>query len=233
MGASVSKQTQKNTAKTICSALKHRILDLEYLPGHRFTEQALCDEFAVSRVPVREALSMLVDTGLVDKVRNVGCRVRKLTLEDIDEIYEVRLALELYAVEVLAAKDSARSVVADLAARWRSYSKTKRTDPIKSEFWADADEHFHESLTSALENEALLKALSDVNERIRFLRIKNITSHDRLERTCAKHLEILEAISRHDGPSARKLLHENILMGKANVKDSFKEAIMAAYATSK
>lgn len=228
----MSKGTQKHTAKTICSVLKQRILHLEYLPGHRFTEQALCNEFEISRIPVREALRMLIDMGLVDKVRNVGCRVRKLSLEDIDQIYELRLALELYAVEVLAAKENSGAIVADLVNLWRSNSKTGKREPMDPEFWADADEHFHESLTNALENEPLSKALHDVNEKIRFLRIKDITSYDRLERTCAKHLEILEAITRNDGPAARKLLHENILMGKANVKDSFQEAIMAAFVTS-
>lgn len=228
----MSKPLKKNTAKTICSVLKHRILHLEYLPGHRFTEQALCDEFKVSRIPVREALRMLIDMGLVDKVRNVGCRVRKLSLEDIDQIYELRLALELYAIEILSAREDSGSKVADLTARWEKYAKTDQSVVIDPEFWADADEHFHESLTNTLENQPLSTALHDVNERIRFLRLKDITTYDRLKRTCAKHLEILEAVRKHDSRVARKLLHENILMGKANVKDSFQEAILTAYATS-
>ena len=229
----MSGPVKKHTAKTISAVLKYRILHLEYLPGHRFTEQAICDEFEVSRIPVREALSMLIDMGLVDKVRNVGCRVRKLTLEDIDQIYELRIALELYAIEILADREDSGSRVADLTAAWKIYAATDPSVPINPEFWADADEHFHESLVQTLDNKPFFNALHDVNERIRFLRLKDITSYERLERTCAKHLEILEAVAQHDGRAARKLLHENILMGKVNVKNSFEEAIIAAYAASK
>lgn len=222
----------KHTAKTICEALKHRILHLDYLPGYRFTEQALCSEFEVSRIPVREALSMLIDMGLVDKVRNVGCRVRKLSLEDIDHLYELRTALELYAVEALAALDDAADRIDAVMKEWVEHSTFDDNEPIEPAFWADADERFHETLVNALGNPVLSKALKDVNEQLRFLRLKDITSHERLARTCDKHLKILVAIRNHEPQAARKQLHENILMGKANVQESFKEALMAAYASA-
>src|SRR3954469_2727411 len=86
----------------IFGVLKARIIRWQYPPGYRLTEDTLCNEFGVSRIPVREALHMLVENALADRVPHRGCTVKQLNLEEIHELYEMRLALELYAVEQLA-----------------------------------------------------------------------------------------------------------------------------------
>jgi DNA-binding GntR family transcriptional regulator len=219
---------QKYTAKSICAELKQRILNWEYIPGQRFTEQALCDEFRVSRIPVREALSMLIDTGLVKKKRNVGCQVRELTVEDINHLYELRTALELYAIEILTARPDAPECIADLKKEWADYAADAETVLIDPVYWSNADEHFHETLVASIDNPILYKALHDVNAQIRFLRVKDITSNDRLVRTCKAHAAILEAIESGSPAEARKRLHDNILMGRNNVHESFKKVLKQA-----
>ncbi len=228
----MGKESLKHSAKTIYEVLKNRILSWESLPGQRITEQALCEEFKVSRVPVREALRMLIDTGLVDKVPNVGCRVRKLSVEDINQLYELRTALELYAVEVLAGMPDAMARIADLKAEWTAHSTRTEAGKPDPAFWRNADERFHETLVDSLANPVLSKALRDVNERIRFLRAKDITTLERLKNTCSAHMDILAAIEQGSPRKARKLLHQNILMGRSNVQESFKEALMKAYTAS-
>ena len=59
----MKEQHSPNLSTDVFSVLKERIIRWEYAPGHRFTEEGLCDEFGVSRSPVREALRMLVETG--------------------------------------------------------------------------------------------------------------------------------------------------------------------------
>ncbi|MDF7800352.1 GntR family transcriptional regulator [Pontiellaceae bacterium B1224] len=225
----MSEQPQKHTAKSIYGVLKKRILDWEYIPGQRFTEKTLCEEFAVSRVPVREALSMLIDNGLVIKERNIGCSVRKLSVEDINHLYELRTALELYAIDVFAAKPEAAVKISDLKLEWMEHALFSEEGDIDPVFWSDADEHFHQTLVNMLENPALSKALHDVNAQLRFLRVKDITTFARLKRTCKAHLAILESIEQGKPTEARTQLHKNILMGRNNVQESFKKALVQAF----
>ena len=75
-------------------ALKERLIHWEYSPAHRFTEEELCAEFGVSRSPVREALHMLVENGLVHKEPHRGYTVRQPDLKEIHDLYDVRQALE-------------------------------------------------------------------------------------------------------------------------------------------
>src|SRR5882757_9917221 len=86
----------------ILRSLRERILNWYYPPGAHSGEEALCAEFSASRVPVREALRVLAEQGLVDKVPNMGCYVKQPDVEGIHQLYDYRLALELFVVERLA-----------------------------------------------------------------------------------------------------------------------------------
>ncbi|MBC7077623.1 MAG: GntR family transcriptional regulator, partial [Synergistales bacterium] len=73
-------------------------------PGEKLSEVELADKLAVSRTPVREAIRQLTQSGLVELIPRKGAYVRKLTAEDISDFYDVRLALELLAIERLCSK---------------------------------------------------------------------------------------------------------------------------------
>ena len=69
--------------KEILRSLRERILNWHYPPGRHLGEEMLCAEFSASRVPVREALRVLAEQGLVDKVPNQGCYVKQPDVEGI------------------------------------------------------------------------------------------------------------------------------------------------------
>ena len=106
----VSKKTKEpsnsNLSLGVFNALKERIIHWEYLPGQRFTEEELRAEFGMSRSPVREALRMLVENGLVDKEPFRCYSVKQPDINEICELYNVRLEIELFVVEELATKNS-------------------------------------------------------------------------------------------------------------------------------
>src|SRR5215467_15356847 len=89
-------------SSSIVATLKGRIIAWQYPPEHRLTEDGLCREFGVSRSPVREALRVLATNGFVRRTDNRGYAVRQVMLKELEELYDFRLALELYAVENLA-----------------------------------------------------------------------------------------------------------------------------------
>src|SRR4051812_32348301 len=136
----------------IFDVLKARIIRWEYPPGYRLTEDTLCNEFSVSRIPVREALHMLVENNLLDRIPHRGCTVKQLNLEEIHELYEVRLALELYAIENLARQGMAVARRMEIEEHWQQLGQTRDLSALSGEFMARQDESFHETLAGASGN---------------------------------------------------------------------------------
>ena len=85
-------------ADQVYSILRKNICEGQYPPGSWLQEVELCNQLGVSRSPVREALHRLVSDGLVVSVPNRGTFVKEFTCRDIDEIFDMRVMLEEYAI---------------------------------------------------------------------------------------------------------------------------------------
>ncbi len=81
----------------VYAAVRDNILDGRIAPGERVVETRLAEEIKTSRTPVREALHMLEREGLLEAIPRVGYRVKQITLDEIDEICEIRKANECLA----------------------------------------------------------------------------------------------------------------------------------------
>lgn len=90
-------------ADRVHAAVLEAILDLRYRPGARLRKTAICDTLGVSRSPVSEALARLAAEALVDIVPQAGSFVARLSMDEIREGAFLREALELQAVEMVAA----------------------------------------------------------------------------------------------------------------------------------
>lgn len=96
----MGKLSYRTLRENVVDEIRIKILNQELAPGMRIVEQNLSDELGVSRGPIREALRQLEQEGLVEYTRNVGCSVKKITLEDIYEIYLLRSMYEVIAVRL-------------------------------------------------------------------------------------------------------------------------------------
>lgn len=210
----------------VFSVLKERIIRWQYAPGHRLTEEGLCEEFGVSRSPVREALRMLVENNLVDKAPHKGYSVKQLDLQEIHELYDVRMALEIYVIERLIQRGYPRKEWDVLRRTWQDLRKAAMT--ASSDF-AARDEEFHETLASWTGNETLLQQIRSIDERLHFIRMADITTAERLRTTCEQHVRILDCIKNKDIKCAREALQLNIEEGRKNVEHAIKEALARAY----
>lgn len=83
----------------IAEGLRSAILQGEILPGTQVTEQSLAEQFGVSRGPLREAMRQLIDEGLLVTIPYTGTHVVDLSVEDVREIYSMRVNLEVFAFE--------------------------------------------------------------------------------------------------------------------------------------
>jgi DNA-binding GntR family transcriptional regulator len=211
---------------SIVAALKGRIIAWEYPPEHRLTEDGLCREFGVSRSPVREALRVLASNGLVRRTDNRGYAVRQVKLRELEEIYEFRLALELFVVERLAERGAPAAVLKTLKQTW---SEVPDAPHRTGQELAALDAEFHETLAGLIDNQQLLQQLQAINERLLVFRMIDFEKADRIENTCQQHLAILDRIAAGDAHGARDVLRRNIEDGRNIVGNSIKEALARAF----
>lgn len=214
----------------ILTKLRERVLNWYYSPGHHLAEVALCAEFSASRIPVREALRALAEQGLVKKVPNQGCFVIQPDVQETQELYDMRLALELFVVESLA---TSQPPPADwLAAQrgfWEPWLLVKADQLIDRDMLVDGDTQFHLGLAEALGNVPIIGALRTINERLRFVRLAAITNPHRIQETAGEHLALLEALERSDAEAARRSLRQNINHSRNKAEIAISRALMAAH----
>ncbi len=211
---------------SIVATLKQRIIAWQYPPEHRLTEAELCEEFNVSRSPVREALRVLATNGFVRRTDNRGYAVRQVSIRELEELYEVRLALELYTVEILASRGVEAKALEPLRKVWTAIGKGEAR---KGEDLAELDTQFHEALVKMAGNHTLLKQIEALNERLFVFRMIDFAKADRVDSTCEQHLAILDRIAARDVDGARAALRGNIEEGRAIVGSTIKEALARAY----
>jgi DNA-binding GntR family transcriptional regulator len=164
---------------------------------------------------------------LLKKLPNRGYAVRQLKVRDTEELYEVRLALELYVVEYLAASGVSAATTNELRRTW---SALLRGPQRKSEQLAVLDASFHETLARATDNKMLVAHLQAINERLLLFRMIDFELPDRVRSTCEQHLQILERIVAGDRQGARSALRRNINASRNNVRSALKDALAKAFA---
>ena len=216
----------RNLSAEVYETLSERIHTWLYPPGHRLTEEELCNEFGMSRSPIREALNMLVEAGLVDKAERKGYRVRKIDLQELQDLYDTRLVLELAVIERICERGISSGLLRQLRKRWK---ELRDALPAMAHEAALEDEHFHEALAAEAGNRVMQRILKEIDRSIHFVRLSDITDPERLRKTCSDHLEILDALEKHDLQRAKELTRENILWGKEKVANALKEALVRSY----
>lgn len=219
-------RTGRNLSVEVYDTLAERIRTWLYPPGHRLTEEELCTEFEVSRSPVREALNMLVEAGLVDKAERKGYRVRHIDLKELEDLYDTRLVLELAVIERLCEGGINPDLLKQLRTRWKDLLEAL---PSMASEAALEDEHFHEALAAEAGNRVMQRILKNIDLSIHFVRLSDITDPERLKKTCSDHLKILDALEQCDIKQAQELTRENILWGKEKVSHALKEALIHAH----
>jgi DNA-binding GntR family transcriptional regulator len=94
----------RNTSSAATEVIRQAIIDGRLPPGRRLKEEELARELGISRTPVREALVVLHAEGLVDAAPNRGAAVRSHSVEDLDDLYQLRALLEGYSTRRAATR---------------------------------------------------------------------------------------------------------------------------------
>jgi DNA-binding GntR family transcriptional regulator len=191
----------------VANNLRRAILSGAIRPGQSLQENALAQQLSVSRSPVREALVQLERERLVVGRINRPAVVRRLSPDEIRQVYSIRAALEGIAARWAAAKATPQSV---MRLRQRAEELNRETSAIdgssNSEIVALAID-FHMAIAETAGSSELLSLLQSLGNQIKLVMsagLATLTSR-RTEDIHAEHLEILAAIAERDGDRAESL----------------------------
>lgn len=203
-----STSVRPNRATELVRLLRDRIT-IQALPPHTpLREEAIAQEFDTSRVYVREALSVLADRGLVERIPNIGARVAKLDLQSAIEIYEAREALESQCVR-LATLNSKPGDWKTLVREFES-AKSQINKDGNIEHYLSAIDSFRQ-LTMDLAGNAVIREFQEqMLDRTRLLIRRVAILPGRAEQGLAEHAATLSAITDGDADRAADLAKENI-----------------------
>ena len=200
-------------AEGVYLRVKQDIFDFRLLPGDRFSEGQIAARLNVSRTPVREALQRLQKEGYLKVHFRAGWSVRELDFAQFDDLYDLRIILEVAAVRQLC--DHVERALEHLKAIWLVGLDERRADGGEV---ARLDEDFHSSLVAAAGNPEVLRCHRDVTERIRILRRLDFTEPERVAATYQEHGQILRAVLRRRADQAVMLLCAHIETSKAEAR---------------
>jgi len=194
--------------------IKADILDFHLLPGDRFSEPEVALRLGVSRTPVREALLRLAREGYVSVESRSGWQVRPLDFRALDDLYDVRVILEIAAIRKLC-KMTPQPQLAELRGTWLAPRSQWQTD---SRTVADLDEVFHATLVAATGNAELARLHGDISERIRIVRRLDFLRLGRIRVTYQEHAQILRHVLRRRADSAALLLDAHVSTSQSEVR---------------
>jgi DNA-binding GntR family transcriptional regulator len=204
-----------NLAEQVYASLKSEIQEFQLVAGDRFSEAELGNRLGVSRTPVREALFRLRTEGFLDVEPKLGWFVKPIDFAKLEQLYDLRVVLELASVQRLCVRVEASAPLDELKHIWLVPTAERLTDPRQV---GANDEQFHASLVRAAGNDEMARVHWDVTERIRIIRRLDFTRPDRIEATYTEHAKILRAVIQRKADQAQLLLKAHIEQSKAEVR---------------
>ncbi len=220
---SVKKGTSKK--EYVYTQLKLSIISHRLSAGQPITEEEIVKQYSISRTPVREIFRKLEHDGLVKNIPYRGTYVSDLKRDDIEEILDIR-----YALESFAAKSAAKKITEDDIKKFTNIEAqlllaAKKNDSVLS---FDADTKLHELILDIAGNDRIHKIITSLLGQIH--RIRFISGHmeGRIETTVNEHLEIIKAIINREPELAERKMKIHIsntrklLLQRSNMEEQFK-----------
>jgi DNA-binding GntR family transcriptional regulator len=185
---------RENLKEKVYTTIKKRILNFELKPGEKIFETEIADDLGVSRTPLREAFNKLEQEGLIKTLPNKGYFVSNVTVTEIEELYEIREALEVLAIRA-AAKNSCKEdwVRLEQTLLGQTGDKGKDSEKLHSQLFKEAHE-FHQEIARISGKETLQQMLNTVSERINRFQWMNIFLTDRAGSSRNEHVEIVKLL---------------------------------------
>jgi phosphonate utilization transcriptional regulator len=192
--------------------IERRIVSGEIAAGTKLNEVDVASALGVSRGPVREAFRALGQAGLVRVEKNRGVFVRQVSLEEANEFYELRAALE-GLIGRLAARRIAPDEIEALRAVVRRMHQVQKGRRAEAYFVLNVE--FHDLLARAARNNALYATYRGVINQLDLYRRATISrSVENIPLSTQEHEAIVEAVAARDARRAESLLTQHVLVSR-------------------
>lgn len=175
----------------VFKTLREAILRGDLKPGERLMELQLAAKLGVSRTPIREAIWMLQQEGLAVTIPRRGAEVAAMTEKDMEDVLQVREALEILAVQ-LASEKITKEQIAELEERLKAFEQAVETAEVKQIAQSDID--FHDLIYTAAENPRLVVLLNNLREQIYRYRVEYLKDEKNYPRLIEEHKQIMQGL---------------------------------------
>lgn len=187
--------------------IKHDIISCSLPPGSGISESQLGGQYGFGKAPIRMALQRLAHEGLVRAMPRRGYVVSPVTLQDIQDIFELRLMLEPQAARLAAGKvDASRLKLLDDVCR----AGYRPGDIASTHRFLEANASFHVTIAQATGNHRLAHTIEALLDEMTRLLHMGLTSRDRTTEMQHEHGALVKALRRGDGTTAEQICREQI-----------------------
>ncbi|AXT47585.1 MULTISPECIES: GntR family transcriptional regulator [Chromobacterium] len=207
---------RQTLTSAVTESLRQRILSGEFADGQQLRQEALSNEYGVSRVPVREALRQLEAEGLIQIIDHKGALVSKLSLEDVLELLEIRAMLEGSVLK--AAIPCHTKADHDLAQQTlREFEQALRNNDVRH--WGELNSRFHLALYRAAKRPNTLALIEQLhNKTDRYTRMQILFTRT-MERAHEEHSKLLELSRQGKADEAAEFIRFHILSAGHALED--------------
>lgn len=203
------KSSSQPLSSNLYTELQEDILTGRLRPGDKLTEQKICNEYKVSRTPVREALRQLEMDGLIENIPNRGAFVLGLSDQDVEDLHVLRQAGEIQAVRwaIERITEEEMDELEETFEFMEFYTMKKDISKMQN-----INTAFHQIIYNATHNRMLIQTLSSYQTYIRYRNPSNCYAPDYLTDVLAEHRAVFDAFRAGDvegGALAMKIHMEN------------------------
>ncbi len=191
----------------VFNTLRQAILKGELKPGERLMEMHLANKLGVSRTPIREAIRMLEQEGLAVTIPRKGAQVAKMTEKDLQDVLEVRDALDELAVTCAFERMTPEQFV-QLKEAMKAFEEAISTDDVRQ--IVEADEAFHDVIYAAAANPKLENIINSAREQMYRYRYEYVKDASVYQQLINEHKAIISGFEKKDLQYIKDIMHTHL-----------------------
>jgi len=207
----------ESLAKMAYEAIRKSILSGQWKIGEIYNEKAIAADLGISRTPVREALLELASQDLIIFLPRRGLMVNRFTRRDVDEIFEVRKAIEMAAVEKITQTSPPFDLLEIEESLFSQRKALKQKDYLA---FMEADRLFHTRFSELTNNRRIIAILDNIRDMIHVMGVQALALEGRAHAVIEEHLAIFRAVKNGDIEEARRAMAYHLDQSKEAVVES-------------
>jgi DNA-binding GntR family transcriptional regulator len=210
-----SQKKTKSTVDTAYEVILDNIMNFNLKPGEVITEVFLSEKLGISRTPVRDAIRRLENEGLVI-LQNRTKRIYFLTVKDIEEIFDLKIAIESKIASMAALKgnkeqmDKLSNLIIHIHKLITQKQRNEKDEESFFKEWLDTDIQFHDLLFHMADNQRANQYIQTLNMQWHRIKIGLSAIEGRVEKSAIEHELIGKAIVNRDSFEAEKSMKEHL-----------------------